>query len=218
MPQRDLLVALLALLALLAWEASSLDLPVARLFGNAAGFAWRDAWLTSRLLHEGGRALAGVLLVLAALDAAWPRLQGPPRRLRAWGVALVALAMALVPQLKHASLTSCPWDLAEFGGVAAYVPHWLLGVADGGPGRCFPSGHAVAGYAFLALYFVWRPWRPALARGLLLTALLLGSAYGALQVLRGAHHVCHVLWSGWLCWVLGALLGRLRPGRGYSAR
>ena len=42
-------------------------------------------------------------------------------------------------------------ELAEFGGVAQHVSHWSLGVLDGGPGHCFPSGHASSAFAFFAL-------------------------------------------------------------------
>ena len=50
------------------------------------------------------------------------------------------LGLAVVSVIKILSNTSCPWDLAEFGGVARYASHWALGVIDGGGGRCFPGG------------------------------------------------------------------------------
>ena len=37
-------------------------------------------------------------------------------------------------------------------------------MADGGGGRCFPSGHAVAAFAFFGLFFFWRDFNPARAR------------------------------------------------------
>ena len=40
----------------------------------------------------------------------------------------LALCVLAVPALKQISTTSCPWDLAEFGGVARYASHWALGV------------------------------------------------------------------------------------------
>ena len=57
------------------------------------------------------------------------------------------LALAMVSTAKHFSHTSCPWELASFGGNTPYVPHWVLGLADGGGGRCFPAGHASTGRA-----------------------------------------------------------------------
>jgi membrane-associated PAP2 superfamily phosphatase len=110
-----------------------------------------------------------------------------------------------VPALKRLSHTSCPWDLAVFGGSAPYVPHRTFALVDGGPGHCFPSGHAVAAFAFLPLYFQWRAHRPALARWILGSVLIAGALFGWAQLARGAHFPSHTLWSAWLCWVIGCV-------------
>lgn len=206
---RDGWVAALALVALLLWEASGLDRWAAHLFGSAAGFALRDDWLASRVLHDGGRLLGWVVLGAMLLDAAWLTIAGPSRaeRLRAIGATLLCLLM--VPLLKRASRTSCPWDLVEFGGSASYVPHWMLGSFDAGPGHCFPSGHAVAAFAFFSGYFLFRSTRPAVARTWLAAVLIAGLAYGWGQLARGAHYPSHTLWSAWLCWCACAAVDRL---------
>jgi membrane-associated PAP2 superfamily phosphatase len=147
--------------------------------------------------------------VLLALVAATlrPWTEGPSRAER-WGtLAAVGVGLLLVPLLKRVSATSCPWDLAEFGGHALYVPHWRLGVSDGGPGHCFPSGHAVSAFAFLPLVTLWRRHRPAWARAWLVGILVSGAAFGTAQWLRGAHFPSHTLWSAWLCWVVALLSG-----------
>lgn len=194
------LLAGLALLVL--WEASGADLWLAQRFGGPAGFPWRDAWLTSTVLHEGGRALAWVVMALLAWNAWRPAAGGPsPARRRLWLATMLA-SMALVPALKRLSRTSCPWDLAPFGGAFPYVPHWLPGVADGGPGHCFPSGHAVAAFGFFGLYFLWRAHRPQRARAALAAVWGLGLVFGWAQMARGAHFASHTLWSAWCCWAL----------------
>lgn len=214
---RDLAVTLATLLLVLAWDASGLDLAVTQALANARGFPWREAWLTRTLLHEGGRLLAAGTLLILMLHALRPMHETDARHLPWAGVGAVLLNLAAVPALKRSATTSCPWDLAAFGGSARYVSHWDWGVPDLGPGHCFPSGHAVAGFAFIALYFVWRHSRPARARRWLLYALGTGLAYGTAQVLRGAHFVSHVAWSAWLCWTLpaaaSALSRRLLGGR-----
>lgn len=196
----------LAMLALLlAWDALGADLAVARWVGGPEGFVWRDAWITRTLLHDGGRWLAMAVLV-AVLAGTWrPVVAGPSRaeRLRAVGVVLAGLL--LVPLIKRVSSTSCPWDLAEFGGQALYVSHWRFGVADGGPGHCFPSGHATAAFAFLPLVLLWQAHRPAVARLWLAGVLLAGLVFGAAQWLRGAHYPGHTLWTAWICWGLAVL-------------
>lgn len=203
--RRDLAVTLLALAAVLAWDLSGLDLALTRLWGTAGGFPWRDHVLTATVLHEGGRWLAGLALAVLAWDAWRPLRPGPTRAQRAATLAFVVATMVLVPLHKRISLTSCPWSLREFGGVAEHVSHWLPGVADGGPGGCFPSGHAVTAFGFFALYFLWRGHRPALARAVLAAVLILGVLFAGAQLARGAHYLSHSLWSAWLCWALAAV-------------
>jgi membrane-associated PAP2 superfamily phosphatase len=204
---RDVVVTLVALAGLLAWDASGLDPTVARWVGSSTGFAWRDAWWTSRLLHDGGRwaawALLGALVVAALRTPAAPT-GGPTRGERWRWLAVMLASVVAVPALKRFSLTSCPWDQAEFGGTARYVSHWQFGLADGGPGHCFPSGHAVAAFGFFGLYFMWRDHDPRRAHAWLRVVVVAGLAFGAAQLLRGAHYPSHTLWSAWLCWTISA--------------
>lgn len=205
---RFLLYGTLAALAcVVAWDAGGLDLAFAHAFGTAHGFPLRDQWFFVQVLHEGARRLGWVLVLLLALSVWWPR--GVLRRIDATErlqmavSALVALAMVSIT--KNLSTTSCPWDLAEFGGVARYASHWALGVVDGGGGRCFPAGHASAGFAFLGGYFALRRHQPRAARWWLAGALTAGFILGGAQQVRGAHFMSHTLWTGWICWVTGWL-------------
>lgn len=209
LPRGDLLATIAALLALAAWEASGLDLRLSHLLGNASGFPLREDPIVSTVLHEGGRWLSGLLLAVLAIDVFRPMLPGPGRTARAYWFAVVVAGLILVPLAKRFSVTSCPWDLTEFGGMAPYVPHWLPGLADGGPGHCFPSGHAVAAFAFFGTFFLWRNHRPRLARGVLATVLLLGTLFTWAQMARGAHFASHALWSAWLCWTISVAAARI---------
>ena len=201
--RRDLLVTLLALVALGIWDASGLDLPTARLFASMQGFRLRDTWWTATLLHEGGRLAAWVTLLAVTLSL-WrtPTAAQPTRALRGGWIVVMLLCILAVPAIKRFSLTSCPWDLAEFGGLATHVSHWRLGVADGGSGRCFPSGHAVAAFGFFGMYFLWRGQSAVRARTWLGAALVAGLVFGLAQLARGAHYPSHTLWSAWLCWAV----------------
>ena len=89
--------------------------------------------------------------------------------------------------------------------MARYASHWALGVVDGGGGRCFPAGHASAGFAFVGGYFALRHKAPAAARWWLAAAVLAGLVLGGAQQVRGAHFMSHTLWTGWLCWTVGWL-------------
>jgi membrane-associated PAP2 superfamily phosphatase len=205
---RDLLITLGLLAALLCWEAGSADMALARLYGDATGFVLRDHWFFSRVMHGGGRWLSAAALLGVA---AWSMLGDArvmARRQRWAWLAVVLLCLIAVPALKRLSTSSCPWDLDDFGGGVAYVPHWMLTLVDGGPGHCFPSGHAVAAFAFLPLYFQWRNTWPQAARVLLALTLGVGLLFGWAQLARGAHFPSHTMWSAWLCWAIGAVAAR----------
>jgi membrane-associated PAP2 superfamily phosphatase len=209
----DFLIAAISLALLLAWDLSGLDLAASRLVAGPAGFGWRDAWVTKVLFHEGGRVFAWLLLGLLAVNVWHPLIDGPTRAERLRWLLVTLACLLLVPALKRVSATSCPWDLAEFGGMASYVSHWRFGIGDDGPGHCFPSGHAVSAFAFLSGWFALRRRRPALAQRWLAAVLLIGVLYGGTQFLRGAHYISHTLWTAWFCWSLCALVYTSLPGR-----
>ena len=203
----------LPVLILGLWELSALDLPVMRLFADARGFVWRDHWFTRDLLHDGGRWLAGLVLLLLFWAAWRPGKSGPSRRERLWTLLAIFVCLLAVPAFKRWSSTSCPWSLQEFGGTATYVSHWLRGVADGGPGRCFPSGHAVAAFGFLPQVLLWRRYDRRRAAVWLAVILLAGFAFALAQTVRGAHYPSHSLWSAVLSWLMALVALRLVPLR-----
>ena len=67
----------------------------------------------------------------------------------------------------------------------------------------------MSAFALLSGWFALRGSRPALARAWLLAVLLAGLAFGAAQMLRGAHYASHTLWTAWFCWLICALGARL---------
>ena len=203
---RPLAVLLAALLLVLLWDVSGLDLPLARLAGGPAGFALRDDPRFVRLFHEVPRLASWACMAGLFVAIRWPF--GVLRRLamaeRAQ-LALTALASVIAVSLvKNTSHTSCPWDLREFGGTAHHVSHWAWGVLDGGPGRCFPAGHASAAFAYLGGWFALRRAAPRVAAWWLAAALVAGCVLGLAQQWRGAHYMSHTLWSAWLCAAVGA--------------
>jgi len=203
----------LAFLALLLWSRSGFDL---RLSGLAyapeqRAFPLRDAWLFAVLGHSALKYFAvslwASLLFIAAAAPRWRRIA-----LHAWlGMTLVALT---VGGLRELSAHSCPWDLAQFGGMAQWFPVFGEVPAAPGPGRCLPAAHASSGFALFALYFALREEYPRLARAALVLAWVLGLTAGAVQVARGAHFASHALWTAWIAWALNVGLyaaWRLKP-------
>jgi membrane-associated PAP2 superfamily phosphatase len=211
----DASIAAAGLAALVVWDAMGKDIAVMRWLGGPGGFPWRDHWLTAGLLHGGIRYLAWGLLaaLVVGMWRPWGPLNVLTRNQRLWMLGTTVACAALIPLLKRHSATSCPWSLAEFGGrVVQYVPHWVRGVADGGSGGCFPSGHVSTAFAFLAAWFVLRDAAPTAAWRWLAITLLAGVMLGAVQVARGAHYPSHPMWTAWICWVVSALsFHLLRP-------
>jgi membrane-associated PAP2 superfamily phosphatase len=192
----------LAFALIAVWDASGLDLVLARLAGGTGGFSGRDNRVLILGLHEVPRFMSMVGVVALLVAVRWPfgvlRLLDLRERLRL--VLSVLAALAAVSLLKNTSRTSCPWDLAEFGGMAHYVSHWNWRLRDGGPGRCFPAGHASAAFAFLASWFALRRVAPHAATVWLITATVAGCVLGLAQQWRGAHYMSHTLWTAWVCW------------------
>ncbi len=215
--RRHAFITLGLLFALLAWDASPLDMRLAQWFGGPQGFPLTEHWLLTNVLHDGGRLVSWGVAVALTLAVWWP--VGPLRRLesreRVQLIATTLLSVLLVSLLKSFSPTSCPWDLSAFGGVARHLSHWSW-QHDGGSGRCFPGGHASSGFAFIGGYFVWRGRAPKLARLWLAVALLAGFTLGMAQQARGAHFMSHTFWTAWLCWtfalsVAAVVRPRLNP-------
>ncbi len=188
------------------WEYAAADFRVMAHLADRQGFVLRDHWLLRTVLHDGLRLLT--LLVYVALSVAiWKPLgflRQLSRRQRLEIIVGITASLFIVSTIKYWSQTSCPWDLDQFGGTALYVSHWDWGRADGGPGRCFPSGHASAGFAFfpLALPMLAATSVSAQKTGWWIfgAVLLFGLLCGLTQVLRGAHYPSHVVWSGLICW------------------
>ena len=202
-PHRPIALWTLAALLLLAgWDASGLDLPATRLLAGPLGFPLQDNWFLTRVLHQGVLPLSWLLAGWITLGVWWPTLgqQRLPADARLQWAGATWLALLVVDLMKVASTTSCPWDLAEFGGGAIHVSHWAWGTLDGGSGHCFPAGHASAGFVFVAGYFSWRKYSSAIARRWLIGALAAGTVLGLSQQLRGAHYPSHMLWTAWICW------------------
>jgi len=200
------------LLSLLAAQAqrSGLDLAVAQALYDPAArrFAWAGADWLELLGHRAvlalpvGMALAALAGALASYRVARLR----PWRGTLWALLLTcALGQVLIAQLKHWTALPRPYDLALFGGRAAWPVHWWA-ASRAEAGGALPSGHAGAGFALLALYFAgWARGRPAWRWGGLALGVAAGGLFAAVRILQGAHFVSQTLWSAALMWLLASL-------------
>lgn len=206
-------IPLLLMALLLAVDPSPLDFALERLFYQPGeGFIGRHSFWLEDILHDrakqavmvvGGLAIAGFLLSLL------------PTRLRPWRRALGYLVLALglstsvVTPLKTLTGMHCPWSLSEFGGHEQFTPLLAERAPTANPGRCWPGGHASAGFSLIALFFVLRDRRPRAARIALVVALALGTLFSLGRMAQGAHFLSHNLWTLLIDWVICLLTYRV---------
>jgi membrane-associated PAP2 superfamily phosphatase len=203
----DASVSWVLMLVFLAWDLTGWDMALEHTWGNLDGFALRDNWWMSTVMHQGARNLGWLffLALLIGIWKPWGAFKGLAKADRVGVLISVVCALLSVSLIKGFSQTSCPWDLQAFGGTAPYVSHWNLWLRDGGGGHCFPAGHASTGFAFMAVYFGLRQAGAAGARPYLFIAMTAGIVLGLSQQMRGAHFMSHTLWTAWLCWTVGGI-------------
>lgn len=194
--------------ALLSLEVTSVDRAISDWFFDAASgrFPLRYNATFEIMTHQWAKYV--VVLIACAVVGAWlmsyflPALRSRRRVLLFLGLALT-LAPATVSLLKSQSHRSCPYDLIEYGGNAPHIGLFEPAPPGNYPGRCFPSGHASAGFCLFAFYFA------GLALGKRRLALIglwggfsAGMLFGLARIAQGAHFLSHNLWSGLVCWLV----------------
>jgi len=203
-------IGLMALL--LVFEPSNIDFLLSQLFytPESGFFARRSVWFED-ILHD--RAKQAVIVLAFAtlggflLSLVFSRLR-PWRRQLGYVVVALALSTAIVSPLKTLTAVHCPWDLAEFGGEEIYTSLLDKRAPTEKPGRCWPGGHASAGFSLLALYFALRDRHPRAARSALIFALALGSLFSFGRIVQGAHFLSHNLWTLLFDWTICVLCYR----------
>lgn len=128
-----------------------------------------------------------------------------------WVFVGMVVATTAVSILKHYNQHGCPWDIAMYGGDLPLFELFATPPAGVEAGRCFPAGHPSGGFALMAFYFSFMHSKPRFANKMLWLGLAMGLLMGMAQVMRGAHFLSHVLWSGWVVWVVLLLLYRIWP-------
>lgn len=194
-------------------EWTQADMIIARgLFHWQGGVdAWplRYDWVTEDLLHVTGRHFVILLAVGVVVGIILSfRRDGisPYRRGLIYLFCSVLISVLLVRIGKSTTHMACPWDIIEFGGRFTHYSLFRRSPQGAGAGQCFPGGHASGGFAWVALYYVLREYRPHLAKFGLAFGVVLGGVFGLGQELRGAHFLSHDLWSLAIAWSSASLL------------
>lgn len=128
-----------------------------------------------------------------------------------WVFAGMVVSTTAVSIFKHYSLHGCPWDITLYGGSLPLLDLFTSPPAGIEAGRCFPAGHPSGGFALMAFYFAFMHSKPHFSVFMLWIGLFMGLLMGLVQMMRGAHFLSHVLWSGWLVWMVLLALYWLWP-------
>lgn len=213
-------IPLLLMAGLLIFEPSALDLGLARLmYEPNSGFIGAKSFFLEDVLHDRAKQVVIVFGVLAiigfVLSFAWQRLRVWRRRL-GYLVLALGVSTALVTPVKTLSAVQCPWSLQEFGGQEQYFALLEPRPTTAKPGRCWPGGHASAGFSLIALFFSLRDIKPRTARVFLVFAISLGSVFSLGRMLQGAHFFSHNLWTFLFDWLICVFFYRLLLYRGNS--
>ena len=194
-------------------EWTHADMKVATLLfhwqGGVDSWPLRGHWLTENVLHVAGRNFVILLAVSVIVGIAfsfrsdWVK---PYRKGLIYLFCSVLASVLLVRIGKSFTHMTCPWDVIEFGGRMLHSSLFARLPEGAEFGQCFPGGHASGGFAWVALYYVLREYRPHLAKFGLIFGVSLGLVFGIGQELRGAHFLSHDLWSLAIAWTSASLL------------
>ena len=200
------ILPLVLMASLLIFEPSALDLGLARLmYSPESGFIGAKSFFLEDILHDRAKQLVIVFAVLAiigfVLSCVLLRFFSWRRRL-GYMVLALGVSTALVTPMKTFTAVHCPWSLEEFGGQEVYSGLLEPRPETAKPGRCWPGGHASAGFSLLALFFALRDLKPRAARACLVFAIGLGTVFSLGRMLQGAHFFSHNLWTFLFDWLI----------------
>ncbi len=205
-----LLPVLLLAAGTLCFWICPLDQQVPGLFYFSGDGSWLgNAVPAVRFLQQYGdysSILLGITALWLTVVFIGSKNHAPWQRAGLYLVVSLALCHILVnPVLKKHYNRARPRETVLWGGQRPFTPVLALPQEDE-KGRSFPSGHAAAGFSFVALYFAFRDRQRALALSGLALGLAHGLVNGAGRVSQGAHFPSDVLWSfgvvWFTCWAL----------------
>lgn len=206
-------IPLLLMAVLLVVDPSPVDFAIEHLFYQPGqGFIGRHSFWLEDILHDRAKQAViavGVLAIVGFLLSLLPTRLRPLRRSLGYLVLALGLCVSVVTPLKALTGMHCPWSLSEFGGHEQFTPLLAERAPTANPGRCWPGGHASAGFSLIALFFALRDRRPRAARIALMVALGLGSLFSLGRMLQGAHFLSHNLWTLLIDWVICLVTYRL---------
>lgn len=203
---------LLLIVLLFTFEPTGLDLALAQQFYQPGiGFIGKQySWLED-ILHDRAKQVVialGILIIVGFVFSLLFRRWHKYRRTLGYLVLALSASTSIVTPLKNLTEVHCPWSLSNFGGKETYTPLLHERAPTDKPGRCWPGGHASAGFSLIALFFALRDRRPGLARLSLAVAIGLGITFSLARMMQGAHFFSHNLWTFLLDWMISVICYR----------
>ena len=170
---------------------------------------YRDNFFFEKVLHKGGVLFSGTVivgLIVALISVCKNPAKRQIQNYLSFSLIATLLTIILVFLLKRITTFPCPWNSLPFAEGGALVPSLTQMFSSDFPNpRCFPSGHASAGYSFLSLYFGYTYVYGKRNFWALIPGISLGLIFGIAQQMRGAHYMSHdfatiiiSIFSSWL--------------------
>lgn len=179
------------------------------LYEPETGFPFQHNKLYELWLHDRIKLASNSLLFVVLIVALWPSKQLSWARFRApLLVAILAMVacVSAMQSLKTVTGIYCPVQLDNYGGSVELNPKIQVGhllLINKGTGRCWPAGHATAGFGWLALFFAFSYMgKKRAATRILVAALIYGHFLGLTQVIRGQHFLSHQFYTMAFCWLI----------------
>jgi membrane-associated PAP2 superfamily phosphatase len=194
-------------------EGANLDRRTAGLFYDPVLriFPLRDSWLLQSVEHVAAKRavmLLGLSVFALYIAMHWSPAFRSLRRVVLFIFAGMFLSALSVATLRNSSTSHCPYDLQQYGGAfSERVVADASGQLEMKPGKCWPSGHASAGFCLFSWYFAALALgRSRLAAWLLGTIVAFGVILSMGRIAQGAHFLSHCIWTAIVCWFVTVAL------------
>lgn len=207
--QQILITTLLLMAVIILFEWSNWDIVLQEYFYDFQSKSWlldKNEPILKFILYSGLKklliAFAITILFVLLFFRKYEAVKEYKKGL--WTVVLSAIFVPLfIASLKYISNTPCPCDIEHFNGNYPNVK-----VFDGYPSsfkqeskiKCWPAGHASAGFALLAFYFVFKD--KVNKKRSLYGALLIGWSMGIYKMLIGHHFLSHTIITIIIAWLI----------------
>jgi len=210
------ITSVLLILVIALFQFTELDIIIQNFFYNFETKTWlidKNEPILKFFLYDGLKKLLIIFALLLLVILIFFRKNSLVKEYKK-GLLIVVLSAIFVPfvviTLKNTTNTPCPCDIVHFNGI--YPP---VKVFDSYPEnfvqtskiKCWPAGHASAGFALMSLFFLFKSTRNK--RRALIGALITGSTMGIYKMLLGDHFFSHTIITMLIAWLIILLIEKV---------